>query len=744
MTENTIENTTENIRETKLADALSERYLAYAMSTIVARSLPDVRDGLKPVHRRLLFAMRQLKLDPVSGFKKCARVVGDVIGKYHPHGDASVYEAMVRLAQDFAVRYPLVDGQGNFGNIDGDKAAAMRYTEARLTSVAVALMEGLEDNAVDFDKTYDGEEEEPVVMPSAVPNLLANGSSGIAVGMATNIPPHNLGEVCDALLFLLKKPTAEIGELMNFIQGPDFPTGGILAESHDSIVKTYTTGRGAMKIRAKWEKEELSHGQYQIVVTEIPYGIQKSDLVMRIAKLLSEKKLPMLADIRDESSDVVRLVLEPKSRTVSAEQLMEHLYKNTDLQINFNLNMNVLDADHTPRVMSIKDVLKAFLKHRDIVLVRRSQYRLDKIAHRMELLQGFLIAYLNLDRVIEIIRNEDEPKQILMSEFSLSDVQAEAILNMRLRSLRKLEEMQIRKEYDDLAIEKEGLEALLADVNLRNKKLAEEIKAVQKAFGQKTELGKRRTMVADAPIEVEISIEAMIEKEPITVVLSKQGWIRAMKGHIDSTDDLKFKEGDSLRATLKTYTTDQILFFTTNGRFYTLLGNNIAGGRGFGEPLRLSVDVAQDAEIVAVLPYQADQKLLVASQNGKGFIVNASDVVAQTRAGKIILNLAEDDKAILCKVVNGSHTAVIGTNRKMIVFKTEEIPTMSRSSGVILQRYQEAKLSDVKFFNIEDGLSFPSGNGIRVERNISLWVAKRATVGKIPPVGFPRSNKFGD
>lgn len=734
---------TENIRETKLANALSERYLAYAVSTIVARSLPDVRDGLKPVHRRLLFAMRQLKLDPVSGFKKCARVVGDVIGKYHPHGDSSVYEAMVRLAQDFAVRYPLVDGQGNFGNIDGDKAAAMRYTEARLTAVAVALMDGLDDDAVDFEKTYDGEEDEPMVMPAAFPNLLANGASGIAVGMATNIPPHNVGEVCDALLYLLKKPDAEIERLMTFIQGPDFPTGGILAESHESIVKTYTEGRGAMKVRAKWEKEDLSHGQYQIVVTEIPYQVQKSDLVARIAKLLSEKKLPMLADIRDESSDVVRLVLEPKSRSVEPEQLMEHLFKNTDLQVNFNLNMNVLDADHTPRVMNIREVLTAFLKHRDTVLIRKSKYRLDKIAHRMELLQGFLIAYLNLDRVIEIIRNEDEPKVVMMKEFALSDIQAEAILNMRLRSLRKLEEEQIKTEYKNLEIEKEGLEALLADEELRKNKLAEEIKEIQKKFGQKTELGKRRTLVTEAPKEVEISIEAMIEKEPITVVLSKQGWIRAMKGHIDSADDVKFKEGDSLKLSLKTYTTDNIVLFADNGRFYTILGNNIAGGRGYGEPLRLSVDVAEDAEIVTMFAWQPDQKLLVASRNGKGFIVNSNDVIAQTRAGKIILNLAEGDKALLCKQASGTHVAVIGTNRKMVVFSADEIPTMTRGSGVILQRYQEAKLSDAKFFNLEDGLSFPSGNGTRVERNINLWLAKRATVGKFPPVGFPRSNKFG-
>ena len=733
---------TENIKETKLADALSERYLAYAMSTIVARSLPDVRDGLKPVHRRLLFAMRQLKLDPATGFKKCARVVGDVIGKYHPHGDTSVYEAMVRLAQDFAVRYPLVDGQGNFGNIDGDRAAAMRYTEARLTPVAMALMDGLDDNAVDFEKTYDGEEEEPSVMPAAFPNLLANGSSGIAVGMATNIPPHNVGEICDALQYLIKHPDCEIVKMLDFVQGPDFPTGGILAESRANIIKAYTTGRGAMKVRAKWEKEELSHGQYQIVVTEIPYGVPKSDLIMKIAKLLSEKKLPLLADIRDESADKVRIVLEPKSRTVAPEQLMEHLFKNTELQINFNLNMNVLDADHTPRVMNLKEVLAAFLKHRDAVLVRRSRFRLDKIAHRMELLQGFLITYLNLDRVIEIIRNEDEPKPIMIEEFSLSEVQVEAILNMRLRSLRKLEEAQLKTEFENLALEKAGLENLLSDEQIRFKKLSEEIGEIKKQFGAKTVLGARRTQIAEAVVSIDVPIEAMIEKEPITVVLSKKGWIRALKGHTE-TDDLKFKEGDSLKLALKAYTTDNIMLFASNGRFYTILGDKIPGGRGFGEPLRLSIDLPEDADIVTLFVWQADEQLLVASLKGKGFIVRTKDIIAQTRSGKIILNLSGDDKAVLCRPAVGDHVAVIGTNRKMIVFKAAEIPTMTRGSGVMLQKYAGAALSDVKFFNLEEGLAFPSGNGIRVERNIELWLAKRASVGKIPPVGFPRSNKFG-
>ena len=739
---NTVATTIPSIKDTPFAGALSERYLAYAMSTIVARSLPDVRDGLKPVHRRLLYAMRQLKLNPETGFKKCARVVGDVIGKYHPHGDVAVYDAMVRLAQDFAVRYPLVDGQGNFGNIDGDRAAAMRYTEARLTEPAMALMEGLDDNAVDFDKTYDGEEEEPSVMPAAFPNLLANGSSGIAVGMATNIPSHNVGEVCDALQYLIKHPDASPEKMLDFIQGPDFPTGGILAESRENIVKAYTTGRGAMKVRARWEKEELAHGQYQIVITEIPYGIPKSDLIMKIAKLLSEKKLPFLSDIRDESTDKVRIVLEPKSRTVPAEQLMEHLFKSTDLQINFNLNMNVLDADHTPRVMGIKDVLSAFLKHRDTVLVRRSKFRLDKIAHRMDLLQGFIITYLNLDRVIEIIRTEDDPKPLMMAEFQLSDVQVEAILNMRLRSLKRLEEEALKKEFEELALEKAGLEVLLVDEGARAQKLSEEIALIKKQFGQKTTLGARRTTVAEATPVIDMPIEALIEKEPITVVLSKKGWIRSLKGHVDIAD-IKFKEGDDLKLSLKTYTTDNIMLFANNGRFYTLLGDKISGGRGFGEPVRLSIDLPEDSDVVSLFIHKPDEKFLVATQNGKGFIVEAKDIIAQTRSGKIVLNIADSDRAYLCRPVTGDHIAVIGTNRKMIVFKTEEIPLMTRGSGVILQRYAEAKLSDVKFFNWEEGLALPSDNGIHVERNMEMWLSKRASIGKFPPVGFPRSNKFG-
>ncbi len=731
----------EQIHDSKLADALSERYLAYAMSTIVSRSLPDVRDGLKPVHRRLLFAMRHLKLDPKSGFKKCARVVGDVIGKYHPHGDVAVYDAMVRLAQDFAVRYPLVEGQGNFGNIDGDRAAAMRYTEARMTDVALALMEGLDDNAVDFGPTYDGSEEEPLVMPAAFPNLLANGSSGIAVGMATNIPPHNVGEVCDALSYLIKHPDTDSAKLVDFVQGPDFPTGGLLIEDKATIQKAYETGRGALRVRAKWEKEELGHGQYQIVITEIPYGVPKADLIAKIAKLLLDKKLPLLADIRDESDENVRVVLEPKNRTVAPELLMEHMFQKTDLQSTFHLNMNVLDADSTPKVMSLKQVMQAFLNHRHTVLKRSSAFRLDKIKHRMELLQGFLIAYLNLDRVIEIIRGDDEPKPILMAEFKLSDVQAEAILNMKLRSLRKLEEMQIKTEFNTLDGEREQLEKLLADEALRWQAIADEVSDMKKKFGARTELGKRKTIIASAPAAVEVPLESLIEKEPITVVLSEKGWIRALKGHVAVTD-AKFKEGDGLSVWIHAQTTDKILLFATNGRFYTIMGDKIPGGRGFGEPVRLMIDLPENETILTMRVFDAQVPLLVASAKGKGFQVKPEDVVAQTRSGKIILNLGKDDTAKFCLPVTGDMVAIIGQNRKLLVFKTEEIPFMTRGQGVMLQKYQGGGTSDIEFFTSEDGMPFAFGNGTRIERDLTAWIGKRALVGKLPPVGFPRSNKF--
>lgn len=731
----------EQIQDSKLADALSERYLAYAMSTIVSRSLPDVRDGLKPVHRRLLFAMRHLKLDPKAGFKKCARVVGDVIGKYHPHGDTAVYDAMVRLAQDFAVRYPLVEGQGNFGNIDGDRAAAMRYTEARLTEVALSLMEDLDNNAVDFAPTYDGSEEEPVVMPAAFPNLLANGSSGIAVGMATNIPPHNVGEVCEALQYLIKHPNADTEKLMDFVQGPDFPTGGLLMESKEALIQAYQTGRGALRVRAKWEREDLSHGQYQIIVTEIPYGVPKSDLITKIAKLLLDKKLPLLADIRDESAENIRIVLEPKNRTVGADLLMEHLFQKTELQSTFHLNMNVLDADSTPKVMSLRQVLQAFLDHRHVVLKRCSGYRLDHIKNRMELLQGFLIAYLNLDRVIEIIRGDEEPKPVLMAEFNLSDMQTEAILNMKLRSLRRLEEAQIKNEFAELDKQRQGLEALLADEALRWQAIYDQVGLIRKKFGASSALGKRRTIIADAPVAVEVPLESLIEKEPITVVLSDKGWIRALKGHV-AVEDMKFKEGDSLAFWVHTQTTDKVLLFASNGRFYTIMGDKIAGGRGFGEPVRLMIDLPESEEIIALRVFDSTEKLLVASDKGRGFVVSAAEVVAQTRSGKIVLNVGEKDKAKVCVPAAGDMVAVIGQNRKLLVFKADELPSMTRGQGVMLQKYQGGGLSDVEFFNAREGMSFAFGNGTRTEPNFMQWLGHRAGTGKLPPVGFPRSNKF--
>ncbi len=731
----------EQIQDSKLADALSERYLAYAMSTIVSRSLPDVRDGLKPVHRRLLFAMRHLKLDPKAGFKKCARVVGDVIGKYHPHGDVAVYEAMVRLAQDFAVRYPLVEGQGNFGNIDGDRAAAMRYTEARLTNVALLLMDGLDDNAVDFSPTYDGSEDEPVVMPAAFPNLLANGSSGIAVGMATNIPPHNVHELCQALQYLIKNPDAEVEKLVDFIHGPDFPTGGLLMEDKTSIVRAYETGQGAFRVRSKWEKEDLSHGQYQIVVTQIPYAVPKSDLIARIAKLLLDKKLPLLADIRDESDENVRIVIEPKNRTVAPELLMEHLFQRTDLQSTFHLNMNVLDADSTPKVMSIKQVLQAFLNHRHIVLKRRALYRLDKIKYRMELLKGFLITYLNLDRVIALIRGEDEPKPLLMQEFKLSDIQVEAILNMKLRSLRKLEEMQIKDEFNDLDKQRQELEKLLQDEPLRWQAIHQQIEEVKKMFGSKTALGERRTIVVNTPVAMDVPAESLIEKEPITVVLSNKAWLRALKGHVN-VDDIRFKEEDSIAFFVYAQTTDKILFFASNGLFYTIMGDKITGGRGFGAPIRLIIDLPENENIVAMFIFDEKQNLIVASASGKGFQVKMTDVVAQTRSGKIVLNLAEKDVATLCVPVVGDKVAVMGQNRKLLIFDIQELPTMTRGQGVILQKYQGSKIADIETFKKEDGFPFAFGNGVRIERNLTAWVGKRASVGKLPPVGFPRNNRF--
>ncbi|MBR2922195.1 MAG: DNA topoisomerase IV subunit A [Alphaproteobacteria bacterium] len=738
-----MDNTEEKIKTVALAEELSSRYLSYAMSTIVSRSLPDVRDGLKPVHRRLMYAMRQLHLDPKSGFKKCARVVGDVIGKYHPHGDSSVYGAMCRLAQDFSVRYPLVDGQGNFGNIDGDSPAAMRYTEARLTEYAIALMEGLNEDAVDFRDTYDGEEQEPVVMPSAVPNLLCNGSNGIAVGMATNIPPHNLSEVCDALLYMIEKPDATIENLVKKLKGPDFPTGGIIVDKFSTILDAYTTGKGNFRVRAKWEKEDLGMGQYQIVVTEIPYQVVKSKLIERIALLLQEKKVPLLADVRDESAQDVRIVLEPKNRNVDANMLMELLFKNTELETKFNMNMNVLDSDGVPRVMSIAEVLREFLNHRIKVLERRTSHRLQKIINRLEILSGYLIAYLNLDEIIRIIREDDEPKSSLMSRFSLSEIQAESILNMKLRNLRKLEEADIKKEFDDLTAEKAELDALMADEALRWQKVAEEIKVIKDKFGKKTALGRRRTEFAEVDVEnIDISIEALVEKEPITVILSQKGWIRCMKGYVPLSEEFKFKDDDSLLLAIHAQTTDKIILFDSVGKFFNINACDIPSGRGFGQPLRLMVDLGNNDTITEMFVYEPKTSYVIASNKGYGFVVDENHLIAQTRQGRKIMNVAEGEYTMFCKKVTGDMIALVGENRKILVFKMEEIPTIARGHGVCLQKYKDGGLSDMQIFNEADGFSYNRSGGVSVEKDLLTWLGHRAQVGKLAPFGFSKNNKF--
>ncbi len=734
--------TEQKIRDVQLAEELSKRYLSYAMSTIVSRSLPDVRDGLKPVHRRLMYAMRQLHLDPKSGFKKCARVVGDVIGKYHPHGDSAVYGAMARLAQDFSVRYPLVDGQGNFGNIDGDGPAAMRYTEARLTDFAMALMEGLNDNAVDFMETYDGEENEPLVMPAAVPNLLCNGTSGIAVGMATNIPPHNLSEICDALLYMIENPQCEIEPLVRRLRGPDFPTGGVIVDKFSSILNAYTSGKGVFRIRAKWEKEDLGHGQYQIIVTEIPYMVQKAKLVEKIAELLLEKKIPLLNDIRDESAQDVRIVLEPKSRMVDANLLMEHLFKQTELESRFNMNMNVLDSDGVPRVMSIKEVLREYLNHRHSVLLRRTNFRLDKINYRLEILSGYLTAYLNLDRIIEIIRGEDDAKAVMIKEFALTDNQAEAILNMKLRSLRKLEESQIKEEYDELSEEKDGLESLLSSEDKQWQAIAEEIRQTSQRFGKKTALGRRRTEFGEVAETVEVPIEALIEKEPITVILSQKGWIRGLKGHVDLKGEFKFKDDDELAFALHAQTTDKIVILDSSGKFFNVSANEIPTGRGFGQPLRLMVDIANQDTVTAMFVFEPKASYLLASHEGRGFIVDENHLIAQTRNGRKIMNVADGEKTTFCTKVCGDMVAIVGENRKLLIFKTEEIPTMARGRGVVLQKYKDGGLSDIQFFNEADGFSFNRSGGVGVETNLLTWLGHRGQIGKLVPFGFPKNNKF--
>ena len=730
-------------------DALSQRYLVYALSTITARSLPDLRDGLKPVQRRLLWAMRQLKLEPGSGYKKSASVVGEVIGKYHPHGDASIYDAMVRLAQDFSLRYPLVDGQGNFGNIDGDNAAAFRYTEARLTPAAADLIAGLDEGTVAFRKTFSGEYEEPELMPGLFPNLLANGASGIAVGMATAIPPHNAAELIDAATHLIDDPRAEDSALLAFVKGPDFPTGGIVVDSPEIIAQAYATGRGAFRVRAKWAIEDQGRGTWNIVVSEIPYQVPKSKLIEQIAALISEKKLPILADVRDESDAEIRIVIEPRSRTVEPALLMDSLFRLTDLEVRASLNLNVLDSSRTPRVMSLKEVLTDWVAFQIEVLVNRARHRIGKIDDRLELVEGYIVAFLNLDRVIEIIRTEDEPKPVMIAEFALTDRQAEAILNMRLRSLRKLEEMELRRERDALIAEREELQRLVDSPARQRTRLKKDLADLRKRYGPDTALGRRRTLIEEAAPAREIPLEAMIEREPITVILSKRGWIRAMKGHVELTNPeaLKFKEGDSLAFLFHAQTTDKLLLAASDGRFYTLAGDKLPGGRGFGEPVKLMVDIEGEGNIVALFPAAQSEKLLLASTDGRGFVTAAAGAIAETRKGKQVVNLKAGQKlAVVHPIGPGDdYVAVVGENRKLVVYPLAELPEMGRGQGVQLQRYRDGGLSDATTFRLDDGLSWTMGGEsgrTRTETEIASWRTARGAAGRAAPTGFPRDNRF--
>jgi topoisomerase-4 subunit A len=733
------------IEPVNLREALEERYLAYALSTIMHRALPDVRDGLKPVHRRVLYAMRQLRLEPQGEFRKCAKIVGDTMGNFHPHGNQAIYDALARLAQDFAVRYPLIDGQGNFGNIDGDNPAADRYTEARLTEIAAQLLDGIDEDTVDFRPNYDGRELEPAVLPGNFPNLLANGASGIAVGMATNIPPHNAGELCDAALHLIKFPNATADKLVELVPGPDLPTGGVLVEPREQIVQAYKTGRGSFRLRARWEKEDTGRGTYQIVVTEIPYQIPKARLVARIAELLQAKKLPLLADIRDESAEDVRIVLEPKSRAIDPVLLMEQMFKLTELETRIPLNMNVLSRGQVPNVLGLRQVLREWLDHRKEVLVRGSKYRLGKIDHRLEVLDGYLIVYLNIDKVIKIIREKDEPKPALMKAFKLTEVQAEAILNMRLRSLRKLEEMEIRREHDALTKERKELKALLGSDDKQWKRIADDIKSLKERFGQKTEAGRRRTSFDVAPEGIADDLaEALIEKEPVTVVLSEKGWIRAIKGHLAELNGLAFKEGDRLKSAVRTETTDTLLLFATKGRFYTLSPDKLPSGRGHGEPFRLMIDIEETADAVELFERAEGRKLLVASTSGHGFIVPEDEVVASTRKGKQVLNVGAGDEAAVCAPAEGDSVAVIGDNRKLLLFPLSELPEMPRGKGVRLQRYKDGGLADAKTFAKKDGLTYIDSAGRSfVLTDLRDWWGARAQAGRLPPKGFPKSGKFG-
>jgi topoisomerase IV subunit A len=735
-----------DVEEIALREALEERYLQYALSTITGRALPDARDGLKPVHRRLLYAMQQLRLDPGAGFKKCARVVGDVIGKFHPHGDQAVYDALVRLAQDFAQRYPLVDGQGNFGNVDGDNPAAMRYTEARLTEVAHLLLDGIEENAIDFRPTYDGSENEPVVLPGAFPNLLANGSQGIAVGMATAIPPHNVAEICDAALHLIDTPNARSRTLLKYVSGPDLPTGGVIVDPPAAIIEAYTTGRGSFRVRARWHKEDTGRGTYLIVVTEIPWLVQKGRLVEKLAELINERKLPLVADVRDESAEDIRLVIEPRSRTVDAGLLMESLFKLSELESRIPLNMNVLVKGRIPRVLGLAEALTEWLAHRREVLLRRSQFRLGQIEHRLVVLGGYLVAYLNLDKVIKIIRNEDEPKPVLMKTFKLSDVQADAILNMRLRNLRKLEEIEIKREDKELRAERKSLKELIGSEKEQWKKVAEEIKSVRTKFGPKTALGKRRTSFAEAPEHDEAAIEeALVEREPITVVVSEKGWIRALRGTVTDLSSIAFKADDGPKFAFPAETTSRCLVFASNGRFYTLDAAKLPGGRGHGEPIRLFIDLEQEADVVAAFRHQGGRKFLLASAQGRGFVVPEDECLANTRKGKQVLNVTPPDAARAIAVVEGELVASIGENRKMVIFPLDQVPDMTRGRGVRLQRYKDGGLCDLKTFKAEEGLSWTDAAGRAFSltlKELADWRGNRADAGRLAPKGFPRTNTF--
>ena len=734
-----------DVEEVGLREALEERYLAYALSTIMNRALPDARDGLKPVHRRILYGMRLLRLDPGTTFKKSAKVVGDVMGNFHPHGDQAIYDAMVRLAQDFAQRYPLIDGQGNFGNIDGDNAAAMRYTESRLTEVARLLLDGIDEDSVDFRASYDGSNQEPVVLPAAFPNLLANGSQGIAVGMATSIPPHNAAELCDAALHLIENPTAKSRALLKFVKGPDFPTGGIIVDPRSAIAEAYTTGRGSFRVRATWEKEDAGRGTYQVVVTEIPWLVQKSRLIEKIAELINDKKLPLVADVRDESTDEVRLVIEPRARTVDAELMMESLFKLTELESRIGLNMNVLVKGKIPKVLGLAEVLREWLDHRREVLIRRAKFRLAEIEHRLEVLGGLLVAYLNLDKVIKIIRKEDEPKPVLMKTFKLTDVQADAILNMRLRNLRKLEEMEIKAEDKALKAERAEVKSLLGSTPKQWKAVGAQIKEIREKFGPNTKIGHRRTEFGEAPEHDEAAIEeAMLIREPVTVVVSEKGWIRALRGHQTDLSGVTFKAGDSLQFAFPTESTAKVLLFASNGRFYTIDVSKLPGGRGFGEPVRLYADMEQDAVVVTAMALAGGRKFLIASKDGNGFIVPEDECVGTTRKGKTVLNLKNDEARALT-IVGGELVASVGENRKMLIFPIADVPEMNRGRGVRLQRYKEKGLSDVTTFKADEGLTWTDSAGrafTLAMKELRDWRGKRADAGRIAPKGFPKNNKF--